>query len=60
MSTSKPLPTEQDLLDSPIFQQYVEARGELLRLAPFIQLSPECKTYEGLFQRYISPRIFRA
>ncbi len=57
MTTRPPLAGERETLDSPMFHQYLEARTELMRLAPFIQLNPECRTYEQLYQRYLSPRI---
>ncbi len=60
MSKHEPLLGEKELLESELFQQYLEARTEIMRLAPFIQMTPECRTYEQLYQRYISPRLSQA
>ncbi len=51
------LPHERAILESAEFEQYLEARTELMRLRPFIHLEDKCRTYEQLYQRFIAKKL---
>jgi hypothetical protein len=51
--------TEHEIIDSSAYEQYLEARTEIMRLKPFLKFDPIVETYEAIYQRHLVPRLER-